>query len=70
MELGHLFSPGEPAKFTGEGGWDSQIAAATPYFDPDRVYTVTTVDDRGFISYLTFDGVEGSFNSVMFELAE
>lgn len=61
---------GVKVRFTGQGGWPGENAEANKRLDIDEVYTVRHVDVYDCYTHVYLDGYEGSFNSVMFEVAE
>jgi hypothetical protein len=59
--------PGDKVLFLGRNGYDHQLKEARKVFLLDHIYTVESCDIGPWSSTLTFVGIDGSYNSVMFE---
>lgn len=59
--------PGEKMRFLNRNGYPFQLAEAKKLFRLDRLYTVESCEVGPWSSKLTFVGIRGSYNSVMFE---
>ena len=54
-------------KFTGSGGYPMEQESAKKLLVVGRSYGVTSVDVGGWVTYLTLEGFEKTFNSCLFE---
>ena len=62
-----FYSKGTKMKFTTSGGYDEQREQAGSIIG-DKIVTVDRCHVGSTYSYYSFEEVEGSFNSVMFEI--
>jgi len=58
------------ATFTGEGGYDRERIAARERFTIGEKYLITGGSMSQSCTRISFDGIEGSWNSVMFDYDE
>jgi hypothetical protein len=55
------------AKFLNTGGHEFQRKKAAEIFDTEKEYRITGGSIGDSYSYFTFEGIEGTFNTVMFD---
>lgn len=61
--------PGDKMRFLNRNGYDAELALAREKFEIGRDYTVKHFQLGDWTSFITFEEVPGSFNSVMFDFA-
>jgi hypothetical protein len=60
--------PGDLVTFIGKGGRPRQIIDAKTILDVGGVYELTNIEISNWSTSVNLKGIEGNFNSVMFEL--
>jgi len=58
---------GDIMRFLGQNGYDYQLEAAKKVFDQNGSYEVADIDVGDWSSTISFVGIPGRWNSVMFE---
>lgn len=61
---------GGKVRYTDENGYAHEREEARELFNTTDVYTIATIRETPSGAWLTFEGVVGEFNSVMFESVE
>lgn len=67
-ELHRWPAKGDRMKFLGRGGYPFQLADALKVFAPGQIYIVADCEVSSFTHSVKFEGIEGCYNGVMFEL--
>jgi hypothetical protein len=62
--------PGTVVRFLNENGYDRELDEARRVLKDIPILTVKHIDVGGWVSYVTFEEIEGEFNTVMFEEVE
>jgi hypothetical protein len=62
--------PGDKMRFLNRNGYDSELEAARKVFNTSDTYTVRGFDLGSLSSRITFQGISGRWNSVMFDFEE
>lgn len=58
---------GDTMRFLGRNGYEFQLAEALKQFTPGETYTVSDCRVGSWDHSISFEGVDGRFNGVMFE---
>jgi hypothetical protein len=61
--------PGDKMRFLNKNGYPDELQAAQIVFAPWAVYTVKSCDVGSFDHRITFEGIDGRWNGVMFDFA-
>lgn len=70
IELPAFAIPGDKIVFLNRNGYDAELAQAAAVFKEGETYTVQSLRVGGWKSEYTFEGIESSFNTVMFSFAD
>lgn len=62
-----LWTKGTLVVFLGENGWPGELKHALQKFTKGEVLVVDTVTQHNWSTDVTFQDVDGTYNSVMFE---
>lgn len=55
-------------KFLNEHGYDSDLKRAKKVFNTENEYFITNVRMGNWMTYLEFEGIDGCWNSAMFDV--
>lgn len=58
--------PGTKVRFAANGGWEYDKEEAKKVLTLGKIYTVSNVDVHSSHSYVSLEGVNGEFNTVLF----